>query len=161
MVKVPRVGAAGSAKGARVPEQRGVPYLVVVPGGPGVPPTPGVPRLRGRAAPAQAVGTGWLSLWEQQERWPADVSALGPESIPGLQGSGSVPTWGVQGSRDHKGLQELVHLGGPGAVRWEMQRWPCHGLFGLLGAEDSLLSPGRNVGAPRVPSHPKSLPSSS
>jgi len=75
-------GDAGSAEGAGVPEQAGVLYLVVVPGELGVPPTPGVPRLRGRAAPARAVGTGWLTLRERQEQWPAICSALGPKNIP-------------------------------------------------------------------------------
>jgi len=36
-----------------------------------------------------------------------------------------------------------------------------HRLLRLLGTEDSLLFPGRNGGAPPVPSHPKRLPSSS
>jgi len=140
-----------------VPEQR-----AALPGGGAwgagfAPPTPGVPRLRGRAAPARAVGTGWLSLRERQEQWSVVLSALGPESVPRLQGSGSVPTWGVEGSGEHKGLQELGCWVGPGAAQFEPQWWQCHGLLGLLGAEDSLLSPGRNVGAPCVPSRPAGL----
>jgi len=67
------VGDGEGAAGGQVPEQRGLPYLVVVAGGPGVPPMPGVPprvgvaRLQGRAAAARAVGRGWLRLQERGE----------------------------------------------------------------------------------------------
>jgi len=146
-----------------LPEQRGLPYLVVVAGGPGLPPMPGVPpragvaRLQGRAAAARAVGRGWLRLQERGERWPAVTSALVPESVRGLQGSGWVPTWGVEGFGEHKSVQDPGRGRSAGAAGWELQWWPHHVLWWLLGAKDSLASPGRNVGAPCVPSRPKRL----
>ena len=139
-----------------------MPYLlVVVPGGPGVPPTLRGPRLRGRAAAGGAVGTGWLSLEERQERWPAVTSALAPKSVPGLQGSGWVPTSGVEGLGKDKRLQERGCRGVPGAARWEPQwwrRWRRHVAFWLLAAKDSVASPRRECGVSACSAPPQQPP---
>jgi len=149
-----------------VPEQTGLPYLVVVAGRPGVSPMPGEPsragvaRLQGRAAAARAVGRSWLRLQERWEQWPAVSSALGPESVRELQGLGWVPTWGVAGFGEHKSVQDPGHRRGAGAAGWEPQWWLRHVLWWPLGAKDSGTCPGRNVGAPCVPSRPSRLPRS-
>ena len=110
---------SGVLKVPKVLEQRGVPYLLGERGGRGLPPLPGVPRLQGRAAPARAVGTGWLSLEERREPWPALTSALAPKSVPGLQGSGlgSVPTLGGEDFREQREPQELGPRGVPGVAQ--------------------------------------------
>jgi len=91
---------------------------------------------------------------------PAVTSALGPESVRGLQGSGWVPTWGVEGLGEHKSVQDPGRRRGAGAAGWELPWWLRHVLWWPLGSKDSVASPGRNVGAPSVPSRPSRLPRS-
>ena len=158
---MPVVGGAEGAEGAGVVEQRGVPYLVEGPGGRGVPPSPGVPRLWGRAAPARAVGTGWLSLEERREPWPALTSALAPKSVPGLQGSGSgsVPTLVGEDFGEQREPQEPGPWGVPGAAQRHPPWWQHHGLWWVLVAKDSLGCPGTECwGSPGYAPPPATSP---
>jgi len=67
---------------------------------------------------------------------------------------------GAEGFGEQKSVQDPGHRRGAGAAGWEPQWWLRHVLWWLLGAKDSVACPGRNVGAPRVPSHSSRLPRS-
>ena len=90
----------GDAEGARVPEQTGVPYLLGV---------PGAPRLQGRAAPARALGTGWLSLKEMGVMAGGHLRSC-PQERPRAAGVGVGP---YLGGRRFRGAQKSEGTGAP------------------------------------------------
>ena len=79
---VKSAGGRGVMGMGKVPEQTGVPYLLVVPGG------PGVAGLQGRAAPARAGGTGWLSLRERGAMAGGHLCSCPPRASLGSRGWG-------------------------------------------------------------------------
>jgi len=109
------VGDGGGGEGGGVPEQRGLPYLVVVAGGLGVPPVPGVPsrsgvaRLQGRAAAARAVGSGWLRLQEREgSDGPGSHLRSWPRERPRAAGVG---VGAYLGGRRSRGAQKCAGSG--------------------------------------------------